>query len=77
MNGQRPLPRRLREDAGDAIERLAKELLEQEATGDRARAEAWFSKYDKMPAELKAALDGGEGRAGGRRSDLLVPETVD
>jgi hypothetical protein len=40
-----------------AIARLAKELLEQEATGDRARAEAWFAKYDKMPAALKAALD--------------------
>jgi hypothetical protein len=40
-----------------AIARLAKELLEQEATGDRARAEAWFTKYDKMPATLKSALD--------------------
>jgi Peptidase family M49 len=40
-----------------AIARLAKELLEQEATGDRARAEAWFAKYDKMPATLKSALD--------------------
>lgn len=36
---------------------LTKELLEIEATGDRARAEAWFAKYDKMPAELKASLD--------------------
>jgi hypothetical protein len=35
---------------------LAKELLEIEATGDRARAEGWFAKYDKMPATLKAAL---------------------
>ncbi|HEY3162072.1 MAG TPA: hypothetical protein VGJ78_24085 [Vicinamibacterales bacterium] len=42
---------------GDATARLAKELLEQEATGDRARADAWFAKYDKMPADLKAALD--------------------
>jgi hypothetical protein len=40
-----------------AIAALAKELLEIEATGDRARAEAWFGRYDKMPAELKAALD--------------------
>jgi hypothetical protein len=39
-----------------AIASLAKELLEQEATGDRARSEAWFTKYDKMPADLKAAL---------------------
>ncbi len=35
---------------------LAKELLEMEATGDRARAEAWFTKYDRMPVELKTAL---------------------
>jgi len=35
---------------------LAKELLEMEATGDRARTEAWFTKYDRMPAELKSAL---------------------
>ena len=41
----------------DAIAALAKELLEIEATGDRARAEAWFGKYDKMPAALTAALD--------------------
>jgi hypothetical protein len=39
-----------------AIESLDKELLEQEATGDRARAEAWFKKYAVMPAELSAAL---------------------
>jgi len=41
---------------GAATGRLARELLEQEATGDRARADAWFNKYDKMPADLKAAL---------------------
>ena len=39
-----------------AIESLDKELLEQEATGDRARAEAWFKKYAVMPPELAAAL---------------------
>jgi len=39
-----------------AIERLAKELLEQEASGDRARAEAWFGKYDSVPAALSQAL---------------------
>jgi hypothetical protein len=39
-----------------AIERLAKELLEQEATGDRARVEEWFAKYDRVPEALKAAL---------------------
>src|SRR5262245_5604538 len=43
---------------GPATARLAKELLEQEATGNRSRADAWFSKYDKMPADLKAALGG-------------------
>jgi hypothetical protein len=40
----------------DVLARLAKELLEQEATGDRARAEAWFTKYDTMPAALSTAL---------------------
>jgi hypothetical protein len=40
----------------DALADLAKELLEIEATGDRARAENWFKKYDVMPAELKATL---------------------
>ena len=39
-----------------ALAGLAKELLEMEATGDRNRAEAWFTKYDKMPPELKRAL---------------------
>jgi Peptidase family M49 len=38
------------------IASLAKELLEIEATGDRARAEAWMTKYDVMPPELTAAL---------------------
>ena len=41
----------------DALQRLAKELLEQEAAGDRARTEAWFTKYGAMPAPLKQALD--------------------
>jgi hypothetical protein len=40
----------------DAMASLAKELLEQEATGDRARAENWFKKYAVMPPELTAAL---------------------
>lgn len=39
-----------------AIAALAKELLEQEATGDRARSEAWFTKYAVLPPELQAAL---------------------
>jgi peptidase M49-like protein len=41
----------------DSIAALTKELLEIEATGDRARAESWFARYDKMPADLRAALD--------------------
>jgi hypothetical protein len=39
-----------------AINALTKELLEIEATGDRARAEAWFARYDKMPPELAVEL---------------------
>ncbi len=39
-----------------AITDLAKELLEIEATGDRARAENWFKKYDVMTPELVNAL---------------------
>jgi hypothetical protein len=39
-----------------ALAQLARELLAIEATGDRARAEAWFARYDKMPAELTAVL---------------------
>jgi len=45
------------EKMAPAINSLAKELLEIEATGDRDRAEKWFAKYDKMPADLKQALD--------------------
>ena len=39
-----------------ALASLSKELLSIEATGDRARAEAWFNRYDKMPAELAKAM---------------------
>jgi hypothetical protein len=39
-----------------AIDTLARELLEQEATGDRTRTEAWFAKYDRMPQDLTAVL---------------------
>ncbi|HXM23544.1 MAG TPA: hypothetical protein VN948_19970 [Terriglobales bacterium] len=46
---------------------LAKELLEIEATGDRARAENWFKKYDVMPAELQASL----------KSAAAVPVDID
>src|SRR5262245_39581185 len=40
-----------------ALARLAKELLEIEATGDRARAEKWFKRYETMPVELRSALE--------------------
>jgi hypothetical protein len=39
------------------IEGLAKESLEIEGKGDRARAEAWFKKYDVIPQDLQASLD--------------------
>lgn len=39
-----------------AITALAKELLEQEATGNRVRAESWFKRYAVMPPELSAEL---------------------
>ena len=41
---------------GPALAALAKELLEQEATGDRNRTEQWFARYDSMPGELQSAL---------------------
>jgi hypothetical protein len=41
----------------DAVAALARELLEQEATGDRARVEAWFAKYGKVPPDLAKALE--------------------
>ena len=40
-----------------AITELATELLRQEATGDRARTEAWFARYGSMSAELAKALE--------------------
>ena len=39
-----------------AVARLSTELLAIEATGDRARAEAWFAKYGAVPPDLAAAL---------------------
>jgi hypothetical protein len=49
------------------INDLAKELLEIEATGDRARAENWFKKYDVMPPELRSSL----------KSAAAVPVDID
>jgi len=45
----------------EAVAALAKELLEQEATGNRARVEAWFAKYGSMPPELAKALEAASG----------------
>jgi hypothetical protein len=39
-----------------ALAQLCKELLQMEDTGGRQRAEAWFTKYDKIPATLQHAL---------------------
>ncbi|MFY9585787.1 MAG: hypothetical protein WAR21_14970 [Candidatus Acidiferrales bacterium] len=39
-----------------ALASLAQQLLEMEATGDRARVEAWFQKYAVMPPALADAL---------------------
>jgi hypothetical protein len=39
-----------------AFASLSKALLEFEARGDRAGAEAWFQKYEAMPPDLAAAL---------------------
>jgi hypothetical protein len=47
-----------------ALAALAKELLQQEATGDRARTEAWFAKYAVVAPELQEAL--------GKISDIPV-----
>jgi hypothetical protein len=44
-----------------AFAALSKELLEIEATGDRARAEAWFARYDKMPPAMAKALESAGG----------------
>ncbi|MFZ1136342.1 MAG: Zn-dependent hydrolase, partial [Candidatus Korobacteraceae bacterium] len=38
------------------LTQLCKRLLEMEDAGDRAGAEAWFAKYDKIPNELQKAL---------------------
>ncbi len=39
-----------------AFARLTRELLEIEATGDRARGEKWFARYTKVPPDLDKAL---------------------
>jgi hypothetical protein len=45
------------EEMPGTLAALAKELLEQEATGNRARTVAWFTKYTVLPDHLKKAFD--------------------
>jgi hypothetical protein len=40
----------------ESVAALSKALLEQEATRDRARVEAWFAKYGTVPPELAKSL---------------------
>jgi hypothetical protein len=54
-----PQPGRYSMDAAAmraAVSALARELLEQEASGDRERVHAWFGRYGEMPATLAGAL---------------------
>jgi hypothetical protein len=41
----------------ETVAALSKELLQQEATGDRLRVEAWFAKYGAIPPDLANALE--------------------
>ena len=41
----------------EQVANLAKELLEIEATGDRERAAAWFTRYDVISPDLQSSLD--------------------
>lgn len=59
-----------------AIAALAKELLETEAAGDRARAEAWFNRYGNMPADLASALKSATGVPVDVDPIFSFPETV-
>jgi hypothetical protein len=61
----------------DALSALAKELLEIEATGDRGRAEAWFARYEKMPAELRSLLDAARDVPIDIDPVIVFPEGVD
>ncbi|MGH9678722.1 MAG: Zn-dependent hydrolase [Candidatus Acidiferrales bacterium] len=45
----------------DAVTALAQELLQQEATGDRPRVEAWFARYGSVPPELAESLKAASG----------------
>jgi len=54
--GRRPLPDRARAHAR-RDRRSARQLLQLEASGDRAGAEAWFARYGAMRPELAQALE--------------------
>ena len=58
-----------------AVAALSKELLEQEATGDRARVEAWFAKYGAIPPELSKALKAAVRFSGRYRSHFQFSRT--
>ncbi len=60
----------------ESIAAVTKELLEIEATGDRARAESWFARYDKMPADLRSALDAAKDVPVDIDPQLAFPEGV-
>ncbi len=60
-----------------AMAMLSKELLEIEATGDRARAERWFQLYDAMPGDVAAALKKVTGVPVDIDPQFSFPETVE
>jgi len=55
-----------------AIATLAKELLQMEATGDRARTEAWFQKYNAMSAEFEECARYSGRYPGGHPAEFFV-----
>src|SRR4030095_9133632 len=62
---------------GPATARLGKKTLETQTTGNRARAEAWFNKYDKMPADLKSTLAAAKDIPVDIDPSFSLPERVD
>ena len=56
-----------------ALAQLCKHLLEMEDAGDRAGAEAWFAKYDKIPDRIAEGAGGNVRHSGRYRSGLFIP----
>jgi hypothetical protein len=56
----------------DAIAALASELLQQEATGDRARTEAWFEKVRPRPSGITEGARQRQRRAYRHYAQVLV-----